>query len=440
MATINSVQNLEGILKERYTGVMYDTTVRYSDVLSMFQQGTGEVYDGPDGKFYKFSDLTGGLQGIGARLQGEWLPEGGTPLTLNPIMQLKYLYCRVQTTYQSMIKAAQGPSAFASFADAVLVPAVKNFTDDLDRQACSTSSGALARVDMASPTTSLDIDAPFGIAADIKGWLTLKRGMTIVLGPNLDGTGLRDGGTSVTVLNVNKNGNSGGGTLTLSALPAGTADNDYLFRGDPQGNNTADTGVPRECMGLAGIVDNGTLVPVFEGIDRTTVSDWNAQYINAANAPYSGNFTEGLAMRAITDARLKGGGKVNMLVTSDDCWRQAYNALRQLGGYGATRDGQTTPAGSRGIPVQLPSGPVELKGVPRLPVGTLYALDTSTLCRFKYGEGMWDDTPGGSMWTRVQVGGSVKDEYFAFYRFPTELGCKNPQANLFANGIDETAY
>ena len=440
MPTISKAVEMQGLLKEQYPELMNNTIVERTEILDLFTEISGKVFEGPDGKYWKLANLTGGLQGIGSRLEGQTLPAGGTPIVINPLINLKYHYARVNTFWQAFRAATAGPAGFADFGTAVLLPCVENLTDDLDRQACGFGAGIVCRVDMAVPTTSLDVDAPFGIASDIKAWLNLKPGMTIVFGPNADGSALRDGGNPATVLTVNVGGNSGGGTVLLDALPAGVADNDYIFRGDQYATNVPVNGQEPEMMGLEGIVDDGTVLDTLQNISRTTTYEWRSPVINANAAPYSGNFTDGLALKAVSDVKTIGGGRPTTFVASHDVARQAFNAVRQLGGFGANRDGAQPVMGAKGVTVLTPMGEFEVRGVGRITPGRCFVLDGSTLIRVKDGDGDWVDDWGGNIFNQMMVGDAIKDGGFAYFRKCMNLGVTDPRKSLKITGVNEAAY
>lgn len=443
MATITKA-DVQGLLKERYPMLMYNTIVNRTQVLDIFSEVTNaKVYDGPDGKYYKLSDLIGGLQGIGSRQENQYLPDGGSPIVINPLVALKYHYARFDFTYQAFRAAQAGEAAFADWSTSYLLPQVENLTDDLDRQACGSASAILARCDGA-PTASLNIDRPFGVGTSAtnptKGWLNVKAGMKIVFSPNADGSGLRDGGNPATVLTVNPTGNSGGGIATLDFLPAGVAADDYIFRGDQYGANTAVNGVEAEMMGLEGMIDDGTVLDTLQNISRSTTFEWRSPVIDATAAPYSNAFTEGLALKLVTDARTIGGGTVDKILCSYDVSRQAYNAIRALGGFAARRDGAKVTGGYSGVNFETPLGNIELRGVARIAPGRAYAVDSSKLVRFKDGDGQWVDMFDGGIMHQQAVGGAIKDAGYMFYRVPMQLAITDPKSCAKATGISESGY
>lgn len=439
-------------LWENYIGVTYDTTIRRSQLLDLFKENS-KVHDGPQGKYFKFNDMLGGNQGIGSRLEGEFLPDGDTVQMNNPIAYLKTHYARTgDATYQSMVDAVQSKTAFGNFAKLVLTPLVQNLGDDLDRQACGFAAGAFCRIDTTNNAIvtgvngSASIDTAFGannlsgVNVTTKGWISgIARGMRIVAGPNLDGSSLRSGGQSAKVTSVNFLGNNKGGSVTFDNVPVDWANNDYLFRGDQYGTNTQSGGTDREMMGLEGLIDDGNLVQVLETIDRTTTPEWASPLIDASAAPYSGAFTDGLAMTAITNAGLYGGGKVRAFVTGVDEWRQAYNAIRGLGGFGAQRDTAEGSMGQKGITIDTPVGSLNLRAVERIVPGRAYAIDPTVLHRFVDGTGDWVKTTG-TMWQQVRSGAAVKDAFFAYYRTRMQLASDNPRKCVKIVNINSALY
>lgn len=440
MASITQQGSAQAILKEKYPLLMYNMMTEFSQVLDLFSEQTGNLFEGPDGKGYKLSGLIGGLEGIGARLENEALPLDSVNQNINPLLYLKFNYARVTATYQARANLVGGDTAMATFNRAVIIPQMANLATDMDRQACGAGSGALARVD-GTPAAAMPVDAPFGIAANTKAWTVLRRGMKVVFGPNIDGSGLRSGGQSSTVLSVDPLGNSGGGIANLDSFPADVLDDDFIFRGDELGANTATGGTEREMMGIEGLIDNGDQVAVLQNIDRDVVYEFNSQVIDATAAPYSNNFTAGLAMKMITDAQIIGNGRVKVLLCNNDVWRQGVGYLTTAyPGLGASQDrgGVSAVVGADKYTVALPSGRVEIRGVPRTAVGRLYGIDPSVLIKCRLGNGEWVSNPDGGMWHQVQSGSTIKDANYAIYRIPMNLGITDPRKCTKATGISET--
>ena len=439
MATHDQANVLTGMLKVNFSDSIIETAVTRSYIYDLFEEQPAEM--GPEGRYRELSDRIGNPEGSGARDEQSFLPVPGTAAWLNPRIRMKRNYMTIQTTSAGIENAVKGKAAFGNFAESVIVPALDSFKDDLDRQCIGYGYGILCRID-GSPSTTVPIDAPYGIASDVKGWLPgLRRGMRIVAGPNADGTGLRANGASRLILSVDPDANAGGGQLTLdSAAPSDWADNDYLFRGDDLGNNAPVNGSEVEMSGLLGMIDNGTILGTFQNISRTTYPEYNSRVIDASAAPYSGLAIDVLFLRLADDAWIYGNGNVTTFLTSPEVSRNAYNQQRSLGGFGASMPaGGNLTAGRKGMAYALDSSrTVELRAFPRMPVGRVFALDKSTLKTYVQVKGEWDER-SGNMWKQVQFGQGVKDEFWAYYKTVRENACLTPRKNAVATGVSETS-
>jgi len=429
----------DSMLKIGYEGSLFDGVVTHTKVWDFFKQNSN-VRNGPQGKYIEGSHMFGLNEGVGARSENGYLPVPGNPTFTNSRVYLKKNLAVTQMTRNLMANAVKSKAAFAGWADVELVKTEKALLADDDRQAIGYGSGIICRVDTGTIDATLEIDAPYGLAGNTKGWLPgLRRGMRIVFGPNADGSALRSAGASRTILSVDKAGNAGGGILTLSAAPpADVANSDYIFRGDDLGNNAPESGTDVEMQGLLGMIDDGTILPIFQNISRDDFDEWKAQAIDASAAPYAGLAEEVLFMRAADDAEEYGGGNVTHFLCSKGSFRNVFVQMQTQLGYGGMTGPRTGEIGTKGIKVWIGSNLVEIRGVPKIPIGYVFGLDASTLWRYHLSGFEWDDTAGGSIWKQVGVGAGVKDAFYAYGRQEMELGCSDPQKNVVISGIDET--
>jgi len=437
MATFNTAA-ADAMLKIRYQDPMFDGVVGHSKVLDLFTQNSN-VKSGPQGKYIELSEMFGYNEGIGARSENGFLPVPGNPTFTNGRVTLKKNLAVAQMTRNIMANAVKSKAAFAGWADVELTKTEKGLRYDLDRQAIGYGSGILCRVDTGTIDASLEIDAPYGMASDTKGWLPgLRRGMSIVFGPNADGTGLRSAGASRTILSVDKAGNANGGLLTLdSAPPADVANSDYIWRGDDLGNNAPESGTDVEMMGLLGMIDDGTYLTIMQNISRDDFDEWKAQAVDASAAPYSGNAEEVLFMRMADDADELGNGNITHFLCSKGTYRNSFIQAQTQLGYGSMTGPRSMELGTKGIKIWLGDRLVELRSEPKIPIGFIFGLDTSTLWRYHLSGFEWDDTTG-AIWKQVAVGAGIKDAWYAYGRTEMELGCTMPQQNVVATGVDET--
>ena len=429
----------DAMLKTVFQDPLFDGVVTHSRVLDLFEQNSN-VKEGPQGKYIELAHMFGYNEGIGSRSEDAFLPVPGNPTFVNGRVSLKKTIAVTQMYRNIMANAVKSKAAFANWAEVELTKTERALRADLDRQAIGYGAGILCMIDDATLDTTLDIDAPYGLASDTKGWLPgLRRGMKIVAGPNADGSALRSDGACRTILSVDKSGNSNGGTLTLdgTAVALGWANNDYLFRGDSLGNNAPEDGVEVEMMGLLGMIDDGTILDTFQNISRTDYDEWKAQVVDASAAPYSTYATETLFMKMADDAEELGDGVVNVFLTTKAVFRNAFTELQSQMGYGSTSGPTRGEIGTKGIMVWLGDRRVDIRAFPKMPIGRVFGLDTSTLYRYHLSGFEWDDTTG-AIWKQVAVGQGIKDAWYAYGRTEMELGCVAPQQSVYATGLSES--
>lgn len=436
MATFDTAA-ADAMLKVVTEDAFFDSVVSHSKVLDLFEQNAS-VREGPHGRYIELSNMFGYNEAVGARHERGFIPVPGNPTFKNGRVKLKKTLAVAQMTYDVMKQAMKSKAAFADWAEAELTKTEKALRDDLDRQAIGYGPGIICRVDDGAPDATLGIDAPYGLANDTKGWLPgIRRGMSLVFGPNPDGSNLRSNGEAAIVLSLDKAGNGGGGILTLDHLPSGVANDDYIFKGDDLGNAAPYQGVEVEMIGLEGMVDNGSILRVFQNIDRVEFPEWQSQQIDGSAAPYSGLAKDTLFMHLNDDIVEQGGGDgITHLLVTRAVFRNIYVQIRGFNGFGATLAPETVRAGTKGIKIWLGDRQVEVRGMPKLFPGRAFGLDSSMLRRYHLEGFEWDDMTG-SIWRQVGVGQGVKDEFFAYGRTIMELGNIDPQKCGKVSGLSE---
>jgi len=430
----------DAMLKVVSDDAFFDSVVTHSDVLDIYEQNSN-VREGPHGRYVELSNMFGYNEAVGARHERGFLPIPGNPTFVNGRVKLKKTLAVAQMTYDVMKQAMRSKAAFADWAEAELTKTEKSLRDDLDRQAIGYGSGILCRVDgsaAAGPPATIPIDAPYGLVSDTKGWLPgIRRGTSLVFGPNPDGANLRNNGESCTVLSVNKAGNAGGGILTVDHIPVGVVDNDYVFKGDDLGSNAPFQGVEVEMIGIEGQVDNGAILQTFQNIDRVQYPEWNSQFLDGSLAPYSGLAKDTAFMQLNDDiVELGGGDGATHALVTRAVFRNIYVQIRGFAGFGALLSPENTRAGVRGIKIWLGDKQVEFRACSKLFPGRAFMLDRTQLRRYHLEGYEWDDTTG-AIWRQIAVGQGVKDEFFAYGRTIMELGNQDPQKHGKIAGLSE---
>ena len=441
-ATID-MDTFANMLKVNYEEPFHNQIVVFSKVMDVMK-GNFKVKQGAQGKYIESTNLFGGPEGGGWRSANANLPVPGNPTFVPGRVKLKTYLHTIQINRAAMANAMRGPAAFADWGEVTLKPAARLVAADLDRCFIGFGSGALCRIDGSPASSAIPIDSPYGLPGNTKGWLPgIRRGMRIVAASDIDGTGMRSNGKSMLVLSVTKSGNSGGGSIKVDTLLPDLADNDYLFRGDDQGSNAPEDGTEVEMMGIMGHVDDGTLVPVHQNIDRTIYDEWKAQFIDGSAAPYNGDAIEDLFNRLSDDVLELGDGELSHILTTLTIVRGAYKELRTArGGFGGSDSGgQKQRMGAKGITIWVGDREVEIRGLPKMPPGRIYGLQASDFERYhlKSGSFEWVNWTG-SMFHQVVLGGAIKDAVWMYGRVEIETGCHAPQHQIFVTGVDETQY
>lgn len=431
----------DAMLKVVSDDAFFDSVVTHSDVLDIFEQSSS-VREGPHGRYVELSNMFGYNEAVGARHERGFLPVPGNPTFVNGRVKLKKTLAVAQMTYDVMKQAMRSKAAFADWAEAELTKTEKALRDDLDRQAIGYGSGILCRIAAAGvaagPPATINIDRPYGIASTTKGWLPgIRRGTSLVFGPNSDGANLRNNGEACTVLSVDKAGNSGGGILTVDHLPVNIAINDYIFKGDDLGSNAPFQGVEVEMIGIEGQVDNGLIMDTFQNISRATYPEWKSQFLDASLAPFSGLAKDTAFMQQNDDiVELGGGDGATHALVTRAVFRNIYVQIRGFAGFGALLSPENTRAGTRGIKIWLGDRQVEFRACSKLFPGRAFMLDKTQLKRYHLEGYEWDDTTG-AIWRQVAIGAGIQDAFFAYGRTIMELGNADPQKHGKIAGFSE---
>lgn len=426
-------------LKTVYSEPIVDQLVRHTDCLDLFTQRS-EAKHSRQGHHIEVSSYYQDPQGVGARAEGDYLPQPTNPAAVSNKIYLKYQYMLVQLTRQVMIDMERGPAAFANWATVTLQNIVKALKDDLDRQIVGIGAGAIGQVNenpIAVADGALTVDNAFGLTGVGKAVHYFKQGQRIKFASSIMGTTLREAGVSYAVVEaVDFDGNE----IYLAdqsgtRIPTNVANNDFIFRGDGAGNSAKGSHARnKEIMGLLGHIDDGTNVAIYFGLNRSDrkYGFLKSQRINgSANG---GNFTEAKIMKAYHRLRKHTGGMPTHLIGSYGVWRNFFNEVK---GGRSLNDPRSYEVGAKGLIINIGPARFELRIGNRIPDGHCFMLDTSTLERGQTKGIDWDDTTG-SIWKQVQDSTGVKDENFAFGSWFLETYNNSPWKSCMWHGLAES--
>lgn len=418
--------HLSEAMKVIFEDAITETFIVDTELLDTFEQDANiKVDETTGGRYIETAQLFHLPAGVGARAEGEYIPVPQGPTIVNARIPLRKVQATLEMTGEVFDQVRTNEGAFLNYSERAMTFMTELLNHELDRMALGFGVGALARVNDGTPQAAdLPIDSSFGIAGYNKPFPLFQENQTVVFGPNIDGSSLRDSGAAAKVLDVNPQGVAGT-EITLDALVTGTADNDFIFPGDASGVSTQTAaGENREPMGLLGIVDDGGLLQVFQNIDRTQFRKWAAVTFDAAAAV----LTEELLMQVDDEAFEIGKAMPSVLVFSRKATRDYWADLKGDRSINDPRGNFEGGLNRKGLKIHLGDRSVTLRVARKLDNQTGFGLSPDTLKRFHNVGFKWDDRTG-SVWNRVTDGVGRKDAFFATGYIRMELGSSNPRRN-----------
>ena len=446
---VTAVDNTQEILKVIFDEPLVTNVVTDSELMGEFETDSAVQEDKTTGGRYieaaQYFALSGGA---GAITERGTFPQADPPVFANSRVYLKKLGGSVEMTGDEMRKVKSGPGAWIDYAERALPDLVERLVNGIDRMYAGYGSGAKARVTsksaMDTPVVGqfqLVVQDTLGISGWQDPWLQFLEQERDVFTASLAApVSIRNAGVlqSALLKNIDPDTNTltfQGDTSLLTAIQV----SDYLADGD-KGRDAFPLGNPavtKEISGLMAAVDNGSIVSTYMNISRTNNRLWQGQVINAQTAPFDGTLSEQLLNFADRRSRKRGGGKADLIVTSDSGYDSYWLSLkgdRIFQGSKAYEGGRTD-----GLNIILGDRTVRLKIARKLAPQTTFGLTTKTFKRFSLNAWEWIDTTG-SIWRGMSDSSGYYDMYAAFGCLYEELFCNKPATNwrldnLIATGL-----
>lgn len=437
VGAITGITDLDSAMKILFNDPIVENVVTDSELLSLMTIDNNVQYEqSTGGRYIETAQYFQLPSGVGARGPGEYIPVPEGPVIKNSKVFLRKIQGVVEMQGDVMKRVKGNPGAYIDWMARALPDLVTRLNDSVDRMLLGYGAGIKARVNQASPTTTMPIDTAFGVTlggtALTNAWLNFLEGERIVFSATAAGTALRNAGAnqSAKVLSVDQ---TGLGVLTIDVLPTGVLDNDFIFEGDAAGSSNQNAaGENREIMGLLGMVDDGTVLATFQGLARATYRLWNALSIDGSdatldnNAGFNGVLSEDLLMYADDQSAVLGGGKIDVLVTSRFGVRSYWKSLKVDRVF---NDPRTYQGGKTGAPILLGDRTLQIKACRKMSPQLAFGLTTSTFKRWEVDGYQWDDKTG-AIWNRVTDGTGRKDAFFAVGDWYMEIGNLAPRKNF----------
>lgn len=414
---------LNDAMKYVYTDSFDNNIEKEQEVLDVFDFAKGfRVVDGPDGKGIIINHIFSSGGGFASGLEGDYLPTPTLPSMKQSTTTIKKHTAVAELSGETLRRVKQGPAAFATWANEELPRKAQLVAWHMDRQALGFGAGYFARVNEASPDTTLVIDAMFGIAGVEGATRLVREGDSLRASPNASGASPRTGAAIIQSIDHDTD------TLTIDALPTGTLDNDYLFVGDA---NVYGLGA-REMMGLEGIVDNGSILGTIQGLSRTTYPRLKAQQVDASTATDGGTLNEDLIDRVATLQWERALGKPDIILANRASQRGFWKSLK---GDRVINDPRGRyVGGKKSVGMMFTHGDVEIKAARKCADDRCFLLDSTTIKKYQIGKGQWDDTTG-SIWERSNNSTGKRDAFYAVFVKEMELAVNDPAKNAKITGL-----
>lgn len=402
---------LNQAMKIIFSEPLTDNIIADSELLDVFEQDmnvqTDETTGGQFIQLAHYFQLPGT---VGARAEMDYLPEPVAPKFDNSQIFLKKNQATVQMSGEAYRRAKQGEGAFISWAERALPDLVRRLTNDIDRQLMGYGQGILARVADASPSTTVNLTAAYGVAGLTNANLLFLEGQTLRYSPNPDASSPR-----ALVAQVTLTSNAGtAGQITINQLPTSAALNDYIFNGDANATSGRDGGtIDKELMGLLGMVDDGTILATFQGLARANYTAWNCVSVDSSQTPYNQTLSEDVLMQLDQDVYQLGNGRPDVCVTSRSGWRSYWKSLKGDRLFPFTPgSGADYKGGGRRLEIDLGDRTLEMRVCRKCPPQVTFLIERASFKRWHNTGFFWDDTTG-SIWNRVTDSTGRKDAYYA---------------------------
>lgn len=410
------------ILKEVYGDSVSDQLNSETRILNRFEKTKTARWTGR--QFIEALRI-GRNHGSKAAAESGLLPVAGRQDYDNLQIPMKRCYGTIQVTGPFMAEV-RDEGAFVDGVAAEIEGLVKDMQEDAERMMWGFGQGTLALVneDNTGGNTTFAVDAPGGVAGAVNGARFIAPGMVCafhVAAPTNNTplvvrtiTAVSADGLDITV----------DATVDETEAPI----NGKITRGVTR-NGTLEGSWELEPMGLIGMIDDGTFVSTFHGLDRTAVPIFKSNVFASV-----GNLDEIIFHRGFDFADEDAGVSPDWLMCHHSVHRSYISQLlpdRRFSGDQANRPDGGIVGGGVKKELTWSDSPIEKHRY--APYGSFYAVDSSVCKRYASEEGKWIDEDGAIL---RKVDG--KDDFEAHYRRFVNFSVMQSNSSFVLKGINAT--
>lgn len=411
MGATETTTTLNEMMKVMFDDTFIPEVVLDTELMDWFPEG--QAVNGPDGRYFETAQLYQFPTAVGFRGEAGsgtgYIPQASGGKALNGRINLKKIVGSLQESAETLKKLKGDRTAFANWSEEVFPLFKQSYSNTLDKALLGTGSGIKARVNDATPATTLVVDSALGIAGLDRALTQFQVGQHLRASPNADGSSPRTGTMTVTDIDWANE------AIVVDALATSLADNDYLAEGD-----AADNSFGKATMGMFGLIDDGNIVQTLQYIDRSTYK-WFQSYVHDGGADV---VSEAMLLEADRIARLRGAGRVDSIVTSED----AFNAVwKDLKADRVINDPRSFTGGRKDIDILFGgTRTVQIRTARSISSTVVFGLQRDQIRRFVLHEWEWDDTTG-SIWRQVSDSTGIQDAFFAYGSAYLQFAIKSPR-------------
>jgi hypothetical protein len=421
------VSDINEAMKIYFTDPIVVNVVTDTEILDlMMEDNNVQIETTTGGRYIETAQYFRLPAGAGFRTKGDYLPVPGAPKIKNSRVYLKKGVGVVQMEGEVMERVRTNMGAYIDYMDRAMPDFLERFNDNLDRAALGYGNGAKGKIAQINGLV-ITVDSALGVTGWTDAWLQFQEGESLVASADADASPLRNangnGGADAAIV---EDVDNEAGTITVNAVPGAWAPGDFLFGGDVTGHSGQAAGEDREMIGLAGMVDDGSILQEFQGLDRNTYRLWRGNVIDGNSGNFSGDLDEQVMVHADNQAYVLGKGMPNTVVTSRT---QADRYWWSLKSDRTFNDPKSYEGGRGKLWVRLGDRVVPIRVSRKMPPQLAYMLQTDTFRRWQVDGGKWDDKTG-AIWNRVTDGVGRKDDFYAVYLWYLQLGNIAPRKNV----------
>lgn len=379
------------LLKDEYEDYVVENVHTETVAIDLFTEGDTSTADGR--RVILPAHLRRDNSGIGFVGEGRQLPTPSAEQSGFFTIPFRKSAARFQVTKESIDQAQTNRGSFVRTLSYIMDHIVENLTDIRNKAMCHYGADILGQASAALSGTTLGLQAPGGV--------TLPTGVT-------NASRFFQVGQIVAVIDTTTGGilTNGVGTVTGIAPAGNYANISVDFTGTTAAGypivragattvtDVADTSYYQAPMGLLGMVDDGTYVSDYFGLNRTTWDSLKSYVFSSVGALSSDILQQGIDV-----AYARGRGHITKFLCEQAVRRQLL-ALREgdVRYSAATHGNDNLDAGSS---IGHRGGSLTWSDIPILvdynfPYGMLMGIDVDTLVRYTVVPGKFEDW-GGSV-------------------------------------------